>query len=107
MHRARPANPPLPGAGAEVFFVTLGYLVARATPAWGGKSALLASLLTLDLGIGASRLYLGVHWTSDVVAGLLVALLGVAGSERLIDLAHRRAAGSPLACGTTTTRSRR
>jgi undecaprenyl-diphosphatase len=42
----------------------------------------------LAVAVAASRVWLGVHWTSDVLAGLLLALLGVAGSERLIGVAH-------------------
>jgi undecaprenyl-diphosphatase len=39
--------------------------------------------------VAISRVWLGVHWTSDVIAGLLLAVLGVAGAERLIDANHR------------------
>ena len=38
----------------------------------------------LVVGVAASRVWLGVHWTSDVVAGVLLAVLGVRAAELLI-----------------------
>ena len=38
--------------------------------------------------VAASRVWLGVHWASDAVGGLLVAALGVLGAERVIAMAH-------------------
>ena len=60
-----------------VILCAIGYLVARAVPTWTSKSAVFAAFITLDLAIAASRLYLGVHWTSDVAAGLAAGLLWV------------------------------
>jgi undecaprenyl-diphosphatase len=57
-----------------VLYATLAYLLAR----MGGTRALrrltLAAALLLILLIGLSRLYLGVHYPSDVLAGFLVGL---------------------------------
>jgi undecaprenyl-diphosphatase len=63
--------------GATFVLCAIGYLVARAIPSWRSKSAVFAALLTFDLAIAASRLYLGVHWASDVAAGLAAGLLWV------------------------------
>jgi len=60
-----------------VVLCAIGYLAARVMPTWKSKSAVFAALVTVDLAIAASRLYLGVHWTSDVVAGLAAGLLWV------------------------------
>jgi membrane-associated phospholipid phosphatase len=57
------------------------------------------------LAVAWSRVWVGVHWTSDVVGGLLLALLGVAASERLIERMHRRAGSSRLACGAGSARA--
>jgi membrane-associated phospholipid phosphatase len=53
-----------------VVLCAIGYLAARAVPTWTSKSPVFAAFITLDLAIAASRLYLGVYWTSDVAAGL-------------------------------------
>ena len=36
------------------------------------------------IAVAASRVWLGVHWTSDAVAGLLVGLLAVCLAERFV-----------------------
>ena len=53
----------------------LGYLAARSIQEWKNKSAALAAFATLALAIGISRVYLGVHWASDVGAGFAAGLL--------------------------------
>jgi undecaprenyl-diphosphatase len=83
----------------------LAYLAARSIREWKNKSAALAALATLAFAIGISRVYLGVHWTSDVGAGFAAGLLWVTATTtgyelfrqyRLgqADMAQRRAATS-------------
>lgn len=61
--------------------------------------ALTISVWSLVVLVAASRVWLGVHWTSDVVAALALAVLGVAGSERLIRLTHGPAGHGRRCCG--------
>ncbi len=56
--------------GATVVLGALAYLAVRASARWRWKAAALAFALTLIVSIAASRVYLGVHWVSDIGAGI-------------------------------------
>ena len=47
--------------------------------------AIAAAAWVLVVAVAASRVWLGVHWATDVVAGVLLAVLGVRVAERLIE----------------------
>ncbi len=55
---------------ATICYGLVAYCLIRARPRWRGW---VLSLLGLGLAvIGFSRVYLGVHWPTDVLAGYLV-----------------------------------
>jgi undecaprenyl-diphosphatase len=60
---------------AVMVFGTLAYLVARLEPTRHMRQATLLGALLLIALIGFSRVYFGVHYPSDVVAGFLAGLV--------------------------------
>jgi len=54
---------------SAVTYLTLGALIARTQERRRLRSYVLGGAILLTLIIGASRVYLGVHWPTDVLAG--------------------------------------
>jgi membrane-associated phospholipid phosphatase len=63
--------------GSAIVFGALGYLALRSQRTWRAKAAALAAAMTLVVTIALSRVYLGVHWISDVGAGVTIGALWV------------------------------
>jgi len=80
-----PSGHPFAAAASWGFVPLVAALYTRRRALWWAAAIGAWGLVVL---IAASRVWLGVHWASDVVGGVLLALLGVVGAERLIVAAH-------------------
>lgn len=71
-HTARVFTPGFPSGHATlstIVFLTLGALLARAEPDPRIKTFLVGVAVFLTVMVGLSRMYLGLHYPSDVIAG--------------------------------------
>jgi len=88
---------------SAVTYLTLAVMLSRAETSRALRRYLMSVAIMLTLMIGLSRLYLGVHWPSDVIAGWIVGGLWAAAcslvakklqSRRAIETATQPAAQS-------------
>lgn len=65
-------NPSFPSGHAllsAVVYLTLGAILARSTTHRAIRRYVMAAAILLAISVGLTRVYLGVHWMSDVLAG--------------------------------------
>jgi undecaprenyl-diphosphatase len=72
VHATGPAFPSGHATQSIASYVAIALLVAPAIAHRGRRVAFLAFAGVLAFAIGASRVYLGVHWASDVASGWLL-----------------------------------
>jgi membrane-associated phospholipid phosphatase len=64
-----PSFPSTHSSMAAAFFVILAYLLAPKISSWIKRELAITACILLAIIIGLSRLFLNVHWFTDVVAG--------------------------------------
>lgn len=93
-----PAYPSSHASMSAVIYLTIAALVATTREARSERIYLIATAAVLALLVGASRVILGVHWATDVIAGWI---FGAAWSMAWVMLheGRRRRVNPPVARG--------
>jgi undecaprenyl-diphosphatase len=81
--------------GTFVFCGVAAYIILRHRPSRLAAYSVVVAAVVWSVTMSFSRLYLGVHYASDVVAGLIAGGAWVAGCIPILDLALRRYETSP------------
>ncbi len=82
---AYPSGHVLAAAATWGFVPLIAGLYVKRRWVWWALSTLACSVIVL---VAWSRVWLGVHWTSDVVGGLAIAFITLYAAETLIDRRH-------------------
>jgi undecaprenyl-diphosphatase len=75
--------------GSLIVFGALSYLALRYLEGWRLRAFALALATGMVVAISASRLYFGVHWISDIAAGLSAATLWLGSTIAVYELLRR------------------
>ena len=60
---------------STVVYLTLGIIAGRALLRPGARYLVLGAAIILILAVGITRIELGVHWPTDVLAGWMLGLV--------------------------------
>ena len=83
--------------GSAIVYLTLGGLISRQVRGWVAKVYFLSVASGITLLVGLSRLYLGVHYPSDVLAGWAAGSLWSSACTQAARWLQRRGAVEPPA----------
>ena len=61
--------------GSTMLFGALSYLALRVLRSWRWRSIVIAFNASMIVGIATSRIYLGVHWISDIAGGIAAGMV--------------------------------
>ena len=79
---------------SAIVYLTLGAMLARLEPVRIVRRFVIATAMAIAVSVGLSRVYLGVHWPSDVIGGWCLGALWVIAVSRTLDAAIRRVNGA-------------
>ncbi|MDX2240067.1 MAG: phosphatase PAP2 family protein [Leptolyngbyaceae cyanobacterium bins.302] len=80
--------------GSVVLYGAIAYLLSQTYPQWSKAIYALAGMLTGAISL--SRLYLGVHWLTDVIAGISIGFLWLTICITMLKLQRLKHTPSPL-----------
>ena len=79
---------------SAIVYLTLGAMLARLEPERAVRRFVIGTAMAITVAVGLSRVYLGVHWPSDVIGGWCLGALWVIAVSRTLDAAIRRVNGA-------------
>jgi undecaprenyl-diphosphatase len=94
-HLVSVATPSFPSGHAmnsAIIYLTLGALLARAQTRRRVRAYIVAAAVLLTFVVGCSRVFLGVHWPTDVAAGWVVGTAWALLCSMLVGTFQRRGA---------------
>lgn len=75
---------------AASLYLTLGFVASRGRESKKHRAVILAAASAFAASIGATRVFLGVHWPTDVLGGLALGTAWACGTEGAIDFRDAR-----------------
>lgn len=79
---------------SAIVYLTLGTMLARLEQEKVVRRFILGVAIALTVTVGLSRVYLGVHWPSDVLGGWALGALWVVAVSQILDWAVKRTGGA-------------
>ncbi|MDQ3330657.1 MAG: phosphatase PAP2 family protein [Planctomycetota bacterium] len=73
---------------SAIVYLTLGAMLTESAPNWRLKAYVMGVAVALTLLIGSTRVFLGVHYPTDVLAGWALGFVWAYGCRSVVRLAH-------------------